>query len=348
VNYMRLARLASALAVAVASVLIAAGSGSAQTATGCTPGPVTWTLWAGQTIAAGTVTVENDSTNLYVTYTLTYPGATFGTLHMWAGNDLTNLPKNSQGVPVNGQFPYKTTSDPTYVPGGVEYTFTVTLDSLGIVDVAAACPLTLYVVTHAEVNIDTDDDGVADRHETAYGGDQNGNPDRGRWWYYGAYCLTCQFNPQTTFACNTAFAKGGYVFVTDKKSNPEGLKSLNLTRNRWGWAVNVTATGTTTHHVWAGAGLNKTSNGMLVGTATVAWDGNYATVTYSLTSPNVMEEVHIYAGDSAPTTTAPGQYGNTAYFDPKTSTYSTTLAASDTNGDGIWIIAHAVACYPVQ
>lgn len=42
-------------------------------------GTQTFTLWAGQTINAGTLVVSNDETNLYVTYNTT---GTFNTLHL--------------------------------------------------------------------------------------------------------------------------------------------------------------------------------------------------------------------------------------------------------------------------
>ena len=123
--------------------------------------------------------------------------------------------------------------------------------------------------------------------------------------------LTCNF-PDFEFVCTTAFAKGSHVFVTDlKKSNPENLPSLGLIKNRWGWAINVTEPGTTKYPIWAGAGLNKTSNGVKVGDLTVDWTGTNATITYTFESPNTFGEIHIYAGDYKPTTTAPGQYGYT-------------------------------------
>ena len=54
-------------------------------------------------------------------------------------------------------------------------------------------------------------------------------------------------------------------------------------------------------------------------------------------------EVHLYAGDARPTTTAPGQYG---YLDaPDAATYTFTVPLADTNGgDGVGLIAHAVVC----
>ena len=78
------------------------GQSSGLKTTIVTCGEQTWTLSAGQTIDAGTLTVSNDETNLYVAYTTT---GVFGTLHLWVGLDMTLLPKNSQGTPVPGQFP---------------------------------------------------------------------------------------------------------------------------------------------------------------------------------------------------------------------------------------------------
>lgn len=332
----RLPSVLAAAAVMAFAYAVSTSEAQVTAPTTCNGGTQTvWDLTAGQTIKVGTVTVTNDADNLYVTYALTYPDATFGTLHLWAGNNLANMPATGQGAPIPGQFPYQ--HDAT---GLTTYTFVVPLSSLGIVDVTTACPLQLFVVTHAEVDLDGEEEG----HETAFGGP---NPGGGlRWWFYGTYCLICD-DVTLDFLCQTAFAKGGWVFVTDKKSNPENLPSLNLIKNRWGWAINIpVGSSGGTYDVWSGAGLNKTSNGTLVGQVSVSWDGTTATVTYSLTAPYVMSELHIYAADVKPATTAPGQYGHTAYFDPKTNTYTETFQVADTNGDGIWIIAHAVSCYP--
>jgi hypothetical protein len=249
------------------------------------------------------------------------------------GSDITLVPANSQGTPVPGRFPYQFNTN-----GLTEYEFTVPLISVGITDIKNACnpPLNLYVVTHAEVQM------CNGASETAFGGPVPGPGTR--WWFYGEYAVCCDGPPVIEF-CETAFAKGGWVFVTDNRANPEGLPSLKLIRNRWGWAINLTSTGTTTYDIWAGAGLNKTSNGTKVGTLTVYWDGSNARVTYDLTRAGcTLKEVHLYAGDSKPTTTAPGQYGNLAYLDPKPITYTFNVPLADTNGDGVWLIAHAVVC----
>jgi len=293
-------------------------------------GSDTLTLWAGQTIDAGTLIVSNDETNLYVTYTTT---GKFGTLHLWVGTDFSLLPMNSQGTPVPGQFPYVV--DAT---GLTTYMFVIPLANISFY---SQCGDIIYVVAHAEVTINGN-------NETAFGGDIEGTGTN-RWYYYTEYVTACCSDnppPVSYEKLGTAFAKGGYVFTTDKKSNPENLPSLNLTKNRWGWAINLTAPATETYDLYVGAGLNRTSKGILVGTATVDFTGTQATVTYNLSTGYSIEEAHVYAGDLVPVTLAPGQYGNTFYFDPFVSTWSFTVDVEDTDGDGVWFIIHAVANGP--
>lgn len=310
----------------------------------------TWTLWAGQTRNVGTLTVTNDATNIYVTYTLTWPGATFGTLHLWIGSDILLVPKNPQGIPVPGQFPYQYNAT-----GLTSYTFTVPLGTTSLPDLATLCPVvngtvnpaTLYVVAHAEVVYSNPGDGDGD---TAFGGDTPGPGPR--WWYYGAYTVCCDPSTDTGFVCQTAFAKGNspsdhYVFTTDPRSNPEGLPSLKLIKNRWGWAIKVIKNVPTSYLVYAGAGLNNVAKGRLVGRIDVNWDGSNVTVTYVMSGAFRLEEVHVYASDNPPTTFAPGQYGYTQSFDPKVATHTVNIDVNDDNGDNqMWLIAHAVVCRP--
>lgn len=103
----------------------------------------------------------------------------------------------------------------------------------------------------------------------------------------------------------------------------------------------------TSYEIWADAGLNNTSKGKLAGKLTVNWDGAMATVTYTMNSSFSMVGTHVYADDMKPTTLAPDQYGNTMSFDPPASSSSSSHAVTDTNGDGVWIIAHAgvYGCY---
>ncbi len=289
-------------------------------------------FFAGQTIDAGSVTIYNDNTNLYVTvYSAFGFQSGIEQIKMWVGADLTNMPQNNNGIPEPGQFPYKITTD-----GGTTYTFTIPLNDLSLVN---NCGDLIYVVVHGDVLVSDGNGGT--QGETAFGGDTPGVGNR--WWYYTTFTIACcGITPPVFDHSETAFAKGGYVFTTDKKSNPENLPSLKLTKNRWGWAINLKTDGITTYDIWAGAGLNNTANGTKVGTLTVTKSGTTVTVTYTLLSGKTMQEAHIYIGDFKPTTVAPGQYGNTYYFDPMVSTYTATFDVSDTNGDGIWLIAHAV------
>lgn len=320
------------LTIAPASVIGSAGAASNavaldMTAAACEPKVIP--LTAGQHINVGTVTIWNDNQKLYVKYDLHEDSdCTFGTLHLWVGNDLANIPKNPEGTPVPGHFPYK--PDAT---GLTSYTITVPL-APPLVDQTTFCGTNLFVVAHAEVT-------CGGNSETAFGGNTGVNIDTpGRWYFYDDYKVCCEDPVEPVETCETAFAKGSHVFTTDKKSNPEKLPSLNLTKNRWGWAINITSNGTTTHELWAGAGLNNTLNGTLVGSVTIEKDLAGVTVTYNTTSGS-MSELHIYVGASAPTKLAPGQYGHTAYFDPKATTYSHRF---EVTGNSIWIIAHAVVC----
>jgi hypothetical protein len=294
----------------------------------------TCTLWAGQTINAGTITVENDNTNLYVTYNTT---GIFGTLHLWVGTDLTLVPssKSDKGTPVPGKFPYKYTTN-----GETTYTFTIPLNKIpGYDQKCGTGSRPIYVVAHAEVTINGN-------KETAFGGCVPGTGPR--WWYYAVHTLQCCDTPPptTTEKLGTAFAYGNFVFTTDPKSNPEKLPSLSLIRNRWGWANNLIVPSTTTQKLYVGAGLNSLKSAIEVGTVTIDWNSTQATITYTLNAPYTMEVVHIYADDTRPTTTAPGQYGYIATFDPFTNTHTVTLDVVDTNTDGIWVIAHAIVYGP--
>jgi hypothetical protein len=301
---------------------------------------VTWNLTAGQYYVWGTLSVTNDAEYIYVTYTLDLNKAnctSFGTLHLWIGNDLANVPStkpnknNPGGIPIPGQFPF------SYDASGLtSYTFKIHYSELSITGIDSPddlCYMKLYIFAHAEMC-----------NETAWGGDKYvnvGNP--GRWYYYGEYTWCCEGPPPPICTLETAFAKGTHVFTTDKKSNPEKLPSLNLTRNRWGWAINLLNTGRYTYYIWAGAGLNNTANGTLVGTLTVDWDGSQAVVTYTMNTGYLLKEVHLYAADAAPTTIAPGQYGFLDYFDPGRDSYTFTVSLVDSDGvPGVWLIAHAI------
>jgi hypothetical protein len=68
-------------------------------------GPVVFSLIAGQHIVAGSVTLDNDADNLYVTYETT-DGWMLQEVHLFVGA-LADVPTNKQNIPVPGKFPYK-------------------------------------------------------------------------------------------------------------------------------------------------------------------------------------------------------------------------------------------------
>lgn len=310
-----------------------------------TPGPgdpvcksQDYCLWANKTTSIGSVTVSNDAENLYVTVNAVQDFRdVLENIKVWVGDNLDLLPKTSNNTPIAADFPFKANAT------GNSHTLTIPFSSIDVYNGKITCNnSSLYVFVHVDISIS------GSSQATAWGGCLPGK-DSPNWYFYDTYVTGCCGTPPPSDNCfaQTAFAKGGWVFTTDKKSNPESLPSLGLTKNRWGWAINIKSAGTTTYPIYAGAGLNVTSKGKLAGTLTISWDGSNATVAYSMNSGFNLAAAHVYAGDNKPTTIAPGQYGNTISFNPHASSYTETYAVSDSNGDGIWIIAHAgvYSCY---
>ena len=298
-------------------------------------------LTAGQTINSGSVTISNDATNLYIKVNSIggFQAATEN-IKIWLGDNLDLLPLSGGGAPIPGQFPFK------YDASGNEFTATIPFSAIeAYTSSSITCSTSLFVYIHVDI---IDPNGQS---QTAWGGCTGVSIETpGRWYYHDTYKGECCTTPPPgEGSTQTAFAKGNinttdsdhWVFTSDNKSNPNGLSKLNLTKNRWGWALHIKETGSSVYNIWAGAGLNNTNKGKLVGTLTVNWDGSQVTVTYNMNSGFSLSGIHVYAGDLKPTTIAPGKYGNIASFDPNVATYSDTYPVIDSNTDGIWLIAHA-------
>lgn len=136
--------------------------------------PLITTFYAGQTIDAGTITVSNDNTNLYVTFT-TIGGWQMKESHLYVG-PLSGLPSTPKGNPKIGNFPYKQEHE----AGVNSYTYTIPLSSLGESDCIA-------VAAHAAV-VQLSETGEELEGETAWGaGTRLTNP--GSWATYFKYCI---------------------------------------------------------------------------------------------------------------------------------------------------------------
>lgn len=139
--------------------------------------PQVFTLWAGQSIESGTVTVTNDDEYLYVTYETSGDWLLTETqLHV--AEDMSGIPTNNPGNPIPGQFDYKTEHD--FVNS---YTYEIPLSAF---EANEEEPL-LVIATHAVV-VKLDGDGNITQSETGWGGDLEG-PTGNRWWFYGTYAL---------------------------------------------------------------------------------------------------------------------------------------------------------------
>ncbi len=343
-SFLRIAAGAGA-AMLGAGLLAACGGGGGDEATsstredaqtrtvnGCNSKAAAVVDAAGNTV--GYIDFINDGVNASVLiYSADNANCKLRDIKLWLGTDLATLPRDGAGMPNVAAFPLQLTMSGDVV----EREALIPLASLGLTSAALSCAATppkVYLVGQV---------GTSCATGTVRGYD---SPNSTASFNFARFDLCCAetLPPVVLAGCETAFAKGGYVFTTDAKSNPEGLPTLGLTRNRWGWSINLVAPGITTHRIYAGAGLNQASAGKLVGLLTVDYTGSQASVTYTMAPGAVMTEAHLYVGDRRPTTIAPGQYGNTQSFATPATTHTFTVPVSDSNGDGVWLIAHAVVC----
>jgi len=147
-----------------------------QTCNPCVYPTTTTTLFAGQTINVGTLSIANDANNISVTYNL-QNGWYFGEVHLYIG-PLNLMPVNSQNVPIPGHFPV----NQTFGAGITTFTYSGSL---------AGLPPCYIIAAHASV-YRLAPDGTVEQTETAWGfGDPFQNTER--WGWTVPYCTqTCQ------------------------------------------------------------------------------------------------------------------------------------------------------------
>jgi hypothetical protein len=302
-------------------------------------GSVVETLYAGQTIEAGTVEVQVVGENLKVTYNTTN-GYELTEAQLWVGEYLADMPQNQAGNPVIGGFPYGTHVTGEDITGDTSYTISIPLTDLGGADYEAyLCDKTYFVAAHASLRKDADGDGTYEETQTGWG---NGPRfvEQGSWATYFSITFTCEGGDGDLVKGDpeTAFALGDRTFV-----------DLGLTKNRWGWVITVNKGDSETVAIYAGAAKNDITKGELVGTLDYSYDGSTLNVSFDMDYDSVeggwvMGETHVYASADQPTTIAPGQYGNMDgdLTDAVSDTYELSVS-----GDTIYLIAHAVV-FPVS
>jgi hypothetical protein len=339
-------KLFSVVSLFAMMVGIFAFSTPAPAAAACEITPQVVTLYAGQDIDVGTVTVTNDADNLYVTFE-TSGDWWLQKTHLHVAETFTDIPQNNKGNPKIGNFAYQTTHDPRVQ----SYTYVIAKSSIGDGDIDS-----LVIAAHAEVVRIVDGEVV--QSETGWG-DGDRFVDKGSWATYFSYSWQdCEGGPEGD-KTETAFAYGGddaNCFL-DLDLDGDNVDDFN----RWGW-TNGAISGTPVApyegawQLWAGAAQcditdtdGNPAKGTLVGTVDVSYDGSSVTVTFTTNGPYYLEETHVYAGaeqmprinGNGAYTAAPGQYKFTNMdretFDDERTTSTTTISVT---GE-IYIVAHA-------
>ncbi len=265
---------------------------------------------------------------------------TLGKMSLWIGTDLTTLPVDAAGQPRYADLPHQADASGSALR---VYEFLIPTSALDLDAGALACgsePVNVYVVGQVTT-------ACAVGTVQGWGGTNSNGAHN-----FAIFELCCTETPVVLDGCETAFAKGTHTFSFETKrcqgrsrhARRRGRHQTTTQAQRWGWAIKLQAPGTTRYDIYAGAGRNDTSAGQRVGTLSVAWDGAQASVTYSMFSGVTMKEAHLYARDHQPTKLAPGSYGNTAYFNTPVAAHTFDVPLADSNGDGVWLIAHAVVC----
>lgn len=118
--------------------------------------PVTATLYAGQNISVGTVTVSNVSNNITIEYNITTDGWVMNETHLHVGDSLGDIPQTKKNNPIPGKFDYSA----EHVPPVTMYTYTT---------ISVPVSGELYIAAHAEVALLNETDYVL-QEESAWAG----------------------------------------------------------------------------------------------------------------------------------------------------------------------------------
>jgi hypothetical protein len=333
-------------AIAVALALVGAAAPASAEICGT---PQVVTLFAGQTIDAGTVTVSNDENNLYVTFSSTN-GWLLSETHLHVADSLAGIPTNKKGNPKIGNFTYQT----SYEPPVTEDTYVIPYASLSVDDNRS-----VTIAAHAVV-VQLDGSGNIIESETGWADGEN-FVDRGSWATYFQYqWQLCNGGKGDGEGTETAFAFGGNDYATcfigadfDGVDGDDGF-------NRWGWSNGPLTEGAYSFEIYAGAGQCDLTKGTFVGWLDIVYENGTATVTFTMTETDSetgedynLVETHLHVGNeplardvNGEYTVAPGQYSNIhgELMNVLTDEYTVTGLE-----DEIYVTAHAtVAGFPSE
>jgi hypothetical protein len=147
--------------------------------------PQAQNLVAGQNIMVGTVTVSNDSANLYVTYATTGDWRIYEKIHLHVATSVADIPQNGSGNPKIGNFFYQETfSTPvTSATYGIDLAVSDGSHSAWVDGTS------LYIAAHAEVVRLDPQSGEIEQSETAWGYGTRFNEEQGSWAMYITYVV---------------------------------------------------------------------------------------------------------------------------------------------------------------
>jgi len=137
--------------------------------------PTVTNLIAGQTMTAGTISIKNDSTTIYVTYTTTN-GWYLTKTHLYVG-DSAHIPVTNSGNAVPGQFPYSSVNN-----NDTTFTYQIPISALG----NNTCG---FVVAHARVVQRDPSTGNIIQTQTGWGQGTPVTSTQSNWAMKTSYCL---------------------------------------------------------------------------------------------------------------------------------------------------------------
>ena len=324
---------------------------------GCT------TLFAGQTIDAGTVCVSVDSGAdtsaqcgagssgvLNVTYSTT-GGWELTEAHLAAGTSLDDIPLNKAGNPKIGNFPYNSGD----ITGSTSHSFSVPLCHFGLDGASSVCdPVTALIAAHAAVRKDNGDGSY--QTETGWG-DGDRFKQRGSWAEYFPVVITCSDNPEPPeeLDCQTAWAKASYTFDCTAPNNGDPANyncgpSGDISE-KWGWYGTFAPSTGFSSTLYAGAGQNNLSKGEDSGSVNVSCSGSDCDIAVQTSGEWLLADFQAYIGCDAPDTAAPGQLGHNwsdqvNYQDGDSSFIGSVSGLSSCSSGSYFIAVHTTVCRP--